>query len=297
MTASPRRLYRKTCAHCGTDFAPWDSLQRFCSQACFGASRVLPALTCERCGRPRNRKHGNRRFCSRSCAAEAVRGPQNRCSICAVDIGPRASACNVHRHTAKRSQRERKCRQCGSGFIPFDSQLRRSAGVYCSRDCYNAARAPRLAFITVSCRLCSKEFRRTQAAVKRVKNAFCSKRCAEVWNSGERNASYRGGERHRRGPGWTRNRQLARERDKVCRLCGKTPEENRQALSVDHIVPWRTFEDEVAANDLSNLVSLCRPCHAKKTMRAERKWIVGDVLDFKRYLEQLGMKSLVEPAA
>jgi predicted HNH restriction endonuclease len=59
-------------------------------------------------------------------------------------------------------------------------------------------------------------------------------------------------------------------------------EENGQRLSVDHVIPWRTFTDEAAANAGTNLVALCRSCHAKK-QRAESLWLRGDVLDMQRY--------------
>lgn len=95
---------------------------------------------------------------------------------------------------------------------------------------------------------------------------------------------YRGGDRHRRGPGWHANRRLCRERDKVCRSCGKTPEDNGQALSVDHVIPWRLFADERMANDLGNLIALCRVCHGKKTSDAERAYVKGDVLGWLSFL-------------
>jgi hypothetical protein len=60
--------------------------------------------------------------------------------------------------------------------------------------------------------------------------------------------------------------------------------ENGERLSVDHRVPWR-YLPERFANHPSNLVSLCRGCHAWKT-GAEGRWISGDVQDVKRYLKQ-----------
>jgi hypothetical protein len=93
--------------------------------------------------------------------------------------------------------------------------------------------------------------------------------------------------------GWTANRDACRERDEVCRSCGKTPEENGQALSVDHLIPWRLFADEIVANSLDNLVALCRVCHAKKTARAEQAYFRGDVLGWLVFLRDVG----VDPAS
>jgi len=53
-------------------------------------------------------------------------------------------------------------------------------------------------------------------------------------------------------------------------------------LSVDHVIPYRTFESPSEANQQDNLVALCSSCHSKKT-RAERLWLKGDVLDMWRY--------------
>lgn len=53
-------------------------------------------------------------------------------------------------------------------------------------------------------------------------------------------------------------------------------------MSVDHIIPWRSFDSADEANQRSNLVALCRSCHGKKA-RAERLWLKGDVLDMWTY--------------
>ena len=188
----------------------------------------------------------------------------------------------------------RCCEHCGETFDSW----RRRLGVerrFCSRTCYYAAVAPRPAFLVVECPQCGTSFRRTRGAISRVKASTCSRRCSQILNSGSGNHMYRGGEKHRRGPGWVANRRIVRERDKVCRLCGKTPETNGQALSVDHLIPWRIWADEEAANQPSNLVALCRSCHAKKTARLERAYWKGDVLDFERFLEQLGIDASHRP--
>lgn len=79
------------------------------------------------------------------------------------------------------------------------------------------------------------------------------------------NHAWRGGHVYRYGPGWTAAREAARDRDEVCRQCGHDGSE--RTLDVHHIVPVRHFRDAEdasleAAHDLSNLVLLCRACHA-----------------------------------
>lgn len=216
----------------------------------------------------------------------------NHCAVCKTAIGPKAQTCIRHHWTLKRAARERPCAYCGKPFSPFPSAMRRSAAKFCSSSCYLSEVGKRPAMIEVICPNCSTKFRRTKAAVRRRKLAFCSQRCSNEFISGERHHAYRGGERHRRGPGWDVGRRACRERDRVCRACGKTPEENGQALSVDHVIPWRLFADEKVANSLTNLIALCRSCHAKKS-RAETAYIRGDIQGWMAYLDNVQ----VDPAS
>jgi DEAD/DEAH box helicase domain-containing protein len=72
------------------------------------------------------------------------------------------------------------------------------------------------------------------------------------------------------GPTWSKQRELARERDGCkCVVCGK-PEPAGQQHHVHHRKPFRTFgyvrgenENDLRANDLSNLMTVCPTCHAK----------------------------------
>ncbi|MGB9880489.1 MAG: Zn-binding domain-containing protein, partial [Anaerolineae bacterium] len=72
------------------------------------------------------------------------------------------------------------------------------------------------------------------------------------------------------GPNWAIQRQRARERDGYrCRHCG-LPEAPGREHDVHHIRPFRTFdyrpgqnENYLAANDLSNLITLCPECHRR----------------------------------
>ncbi len=76
-----------------------------------------------------------------------------------------------------------------------------------------------------------------------------------------------------RGPSWARQAELARERDgRRCRICN-APEREGRAHDVHHIRPFREFgwipgrnENHRLANELDNLISLCKGCHS----RAER---------------------------
>ena len=76
---------------------------------------------------------------------------------------------------------------------------------------------------------------------------------------GEGHPNWRGGG-CRYGAKWTAIAKQARERDKVCRKCGKTTEENGRALEVHHIVPYRVC----GTHELPNLITLCTTCHRKE---------------------------------
>ena len=83
---------------------------------------------------------------------------------------------------------------------------------------------------------------------------------------GENHPSWKGGvsKRQSRKPNWDKYQKLCRERDNnTCQKCGVTKEITGQNMDVHHIVSYHSFEDKKLANQLSNLISLCRVCHLK----------------------------------
>jgi 5-methylcytosine-specific restriction protein A len=65
---------------------------------------------------------------------------------------------------------------------------------------------------------------------------------------------------------WRKLRALKLRHEPLCRLC--PPDYRRPAVEVDHILPIRDRPD--LAWVWSNLQSLCRECHSRKTMSGER---------------------------
>ncbi|MBE7469397.1 MAG: ATP-dependent helicase [Anaerolineae bacterium] len=64
------------------------------------------------------------------------------------------------------------------------------------------------------------------------------------------------------GPNWAAQRRAARARDGYrCQMCG-LPERGREH-DVHHKIPFRTFASYEPANQLSNLITLCRSCHRR----------------------------------
>lgn len=81
---------------------------------------------------------------------------------------------------------------------------------------------------------------------------------------GEKNPAWRGGYDHYYGPNWQEQRRRARERDRYfCQRCGISEKEIEYELHVHHIIRFGDFGEKryQEANTLSNLISLCRPCH------------------------------------
>lgn len=129
----------------------------------------------------------------------------------------------------------------------------------------------------IECEYCHKKFEVKPSRQKTVR--FCSYNCLGKWNSenlaGEKNPLWKGGREPYYGQNWRRHNREALERDDhICQICGT--EEDGRALDVHHIIPFREFglKRYKEANQLSNLITLCRPCHVK----ADRGEIPIDVL-------------------
>jgi hypothetical protein len=85
--------------------------------------------------------------------------------------------------------------------------------------------------------------------------------------SGKNNYNWKGGYGNYGGV-WDEARKKALERDnRQCRICGFNAQEHKEkygrSLDIHHIQPSRTFDDQRDAHELSNLITLCLPCHKK----------------------------------
>lgn len=177
------------------------------------------------------------------------------------------------------------CATCG---VEIQRTARRMHGYeqqFCSNACRTAWQAkmrhgannPRWSggLIRVPCATCGRQLKRPASEIAAGQNAFCDHTCYAAWLSehqaGEAHPNWKGGKIYYRGPNWSKQAKAARKRDGYrCQRCGLTEAENGQALDVHHIKPFRTFnyiqgqnDNYKAANDLRNLISLCRTCHAR----------------------------------
>lgn len=307
-TPNPCLMCGQPCLAAASDRPSRAKDKQLCSFSCARAyqskvwaeHRESAQLTCKRCGKSLQGKlsHQKKRsFCSNACASTGRKYPNRKktykpCAVCAKPFckwGQTvcSAACGYVRLKLK-TRAPLKCDHCQKEYW----SLWRGRLKFCSGKCYHASRSHRPAFLSLECAQCGVSFRRTAAAVKRSKSkaATCSLKCRSKYFRGTNNALFRGKRSGWRGVGWAEIAAAIRTRDcHKCRMCGKDQSENGEPLSVDHILPWRSFEDKAIANAEGNLVSLCRPCHQRKTTTIERKWLRGDRMGFMAYLNQIGM--------
>jgi hypothetical protein len=131
---------------------------------------------------------------------------------------------------------------------------------------------PRLA---LECVGCGREFEKLESVIDRAGGGkFCTRECRDTHWKGEITPNWQdGGGVYKRGSNWQSiRRRILKRDDYTCQQCGAN-----ENLHVHHKTPFRMFDDDGVANDESNLVTLCAPCHRKED--ASRKWIkIGDVV-------------------
>lgn len=256
---------------------------------------------CQQCGKSfRYRPSQLQRCCSRACAATWKLENNPRRAACVV-CGDRIT-CKMGRYqrtcSAKcgyallksKARRQKPCKHCGLLFWP----VRQPTGLYetwCSRACYDAARSERR-WVRVACEQCGIGLVRERRT--RSKVAYCSKECQHKHLVGPAHPLFRGDADPNRGRGWKRLAKQIRLRDNnTCLRCGSTQAEHARLMPVDHIKPWRLFENKDEANDPSNLATLCPKCHGYKTSYAERRYLLGDVMAYEQFKASLTLPSAV----
>jgi 5-methylcytosine-specific restriction endonuclease McrA len=172
-------------------------------------------------------------------------------------------------------QEIKSCSVCNKDVYVSPHYARKHKKFFCSPKCKNSYN-----FIDVSCRQCRKIVSRRRVEVEIMKfGPFCSPKCFFIWRKennvyvGEGNPAWKGGySSPNYNYNWKRQRAKARKRDNyTCQDCGMTQQEWGYFLDVHHIVAYDLFEDPKKANDLSNLVTLCRRCHVKKHKVLEKE--------------------------
>lgn len=240
--------------------------KKFCSRACrgeyttknkeelFAHMRTSKTLKCDYCSKEFRRKLsiiGERNYCCKECAYSDVKNVK-------------------HKFTHLKERVTISCNTCGKKFEVKNS--RGSTAKFCSRECLGHANGLRNTVVLskkkeVNCHYCGKSFMKKQCVIK--ERNYCTVDCMgkdyseSGLFSGENSGTWLGGEVDYYGPNWRHQRRKARERDGyVCKDCGISEEDYGIELSIHHKKLFRDFQgDWKKANHLSNLVSLCEPCH------------------------------------
>lgn len=77
---------------------------------------------------------------------------------------------------------------------------------------------------------------------------------------GDKNPRWIGGTKHYRGSGWKDAKEQRRRIDNYeCRRCGAKESEFNRKLDVHHVLSYK----KGGANDIDNLITVCRSCHNK----------------------------------
>lgn len=220
------------CAGCKEQFQrdwyPCRSHPKYCSQQCRKTKIISTCCICRKEFETyQSRKY--QRYCSRKCQSYGVR------------------------------RKAKKCEWCGRTFRPTTSGKR-----YCSLRCASDDR--KSTRLRKFCERCGEPF-----MVKKgyAHARFCSLRCSAIGIAtyGPDNPNWVDGNSVNRtkGPNWKEQSKKARRRDGFrCQICRRR--QKKHAFPVHHIVPFRMFDDYKVANRLTNLITLCRPCHGKVEM-------------------------------
>lgn len=179
-------------------------------------------------------------------------------------------SCELSDHARKRHGINSTCARCGTEMYVQPSQVRRNktGKYYCSNECVYLSTTEERA--TDTCCECGKTFHRSHSG-SRYTARFCSRSCFTAYRKGKpgpprrrytyvRRKRFGVKETLYRGREWKEQSAACKERDNhTCQRCGAS----RVRIDAHHIIPYRISHN----NDLSNLTTLCRPCH--NTVEAE----------------------------
>lgn len=244
------------------------------------SSKICPA-----CGKEfTDLKHPNQQYCSRKCHTDSFYKFVN-CPGCGVSFrrreGKKQKYCTAicgfkNRSRPQRDPSKTKTFTCIVCDKSFETWAYRNP-TCCSRKCASTLskdipkptkRKPEIHIVLI-CVTCGKEYRTNTHHVRLRGSAYCSRKCMGEAKSqtmkAAGNPNYRGGTITYRGGNWGKQKRAALERDGYCcQICRKKVGRKNWDYGIHHIVPYREFNgDYKSANQLANLITLCRSCHAR----------------------------------
>lgn len=250
------------CHHCGKPYLRFPSQvkrSKYCSRKCLGthvfrerAKKFHITKTCPICGQEfqTTTKNGGKKTCSKKCAdvlrTQGVRArPSTRIMVA--------------------------CTNCGKLLKRPPSRVDGRTH-FCNQDCKTEHQRIPESKVILSCKTCGQLFTVTRFFTSphlgRKTAKYCSRACmAEALSHNRRrenNPNWKGGYVLNYGPNWYLQRRKALKRDNhACQVCNYKIGGDI-ILDVHHIIPFKQFNgDWKSANQLTNLISLCRVCHPK----------------------------------
>lgn len=244
---------------------------------------------CDYCGevdekRASKFERNEHNFCSRECFNDWQAAPEIECANCGVTFSRKPSqieraaepTCSVKcMGEVRRARVEVECAYCGKEIQRKESQIRGQGHYFCDHRCKGEWQSGENHWRykhgegETECDWCGETFRRSPSKNDLYESGrtFCKRGCFDSWaadagiRAGENNGNWRGGYDPYYGPNWEEQRERALDRDgRTCQGCG----DDDVDVLPHHIRPFREFDgDYEAANDLSNLVTLCWECHPR----------------------------------
>jgi hypothetical protein len=187
---------------------------------------------------------------------------------------------------------DRTCKQCGSTYKVYNSQIKWRGSNFCSRKCrsewISEQKSGKKSWNWVDkvkriCPVCGKEFEENPSNIKRGNGKYCSNKCYGVTNRGSNNFNWNGGTSfgiYCYKFNQRRKRAVRNFFNNLCICCGRHVTENivkyfgQINLSVHHI---DHDKDQGCNGRPFNLVPLCNECHAQELNKQE---------DFKTYINK-----------
>ena len=155
------------------------------------------------------------------------------------------------------------CDCCGTEYRRYEVSLKQDqTNTFCSKEYrgrWQMKNRPQ-----TECTHCGKGIKRIKSELESSEQHFCSRECKWEWQ--QETATYDWKSTPNYGPLWKERREQVLERDnRTCQAYGRTEDDLGYTPRVHHIRPFSEFdEDEIeTTHDLSNLVSLCEPCHTR----------------------------------
>jgi hypothetical protein len=259
-------MYSHTCYQCSTPFTSPVKSSKFCSLECRYRSQEKDRLyKCPACQKSFEPKRKNQKYCSRICRARGrIKNALQVCTYCGEKYRNKTQGrkyCSMKcRRQHKNEQYNHICPICSKKFQA------RPGLVFCSKQC--AAESKRKN-PKRNCAYCGKGFftSRTKSNIK-----YCSAQCQHL---ARRGPEYGNGRSAIYGPRWPGIARQIRRRDNwTCQMCGTYYKGTSpsKVLHVHHKVSVRKFAGDLdKAHHSSNLITLCRSCHARTENRIRRK--------------------------